>query len=322
MSKVKKYLQEIWHQYKTIKILKEQVKTYMRCSEKIVNPQIKAERADYVLAVAVHSIEKGLGYKDIKKGFGEAKARRVCKLMENYLLNGFPEDRFGFKEAYAMMARYIEYKRNVNENIEDIETWFEKIKSMCTVDMSTNKYQAGGIIYSKEEIKCDNPDEIIAFKKKCHSIRNYLDREVEEEDIKSAVNLANLYPSACNRQPVSCYYTMNKDEINAVDNIIPGNVPIRGTTPNYLVVTAKMSHFSVDEYNQWYINGGIYLGYLREALCIHNIGNCIYQWKFNEDESKVREIYNIPENEVIIAFVGIGYYDEKSYCIAAQRKGN
>ena len=40
------------------------------------------ERADYVLAVAVHSIEKGLGYKDIKEGFGEAKARRIRILVK------------------------------------------------------------------------------------------------------------------------------------------------------------------------------------------------------------------------------------------------
>ena len=44
------------------------------------------------------------------------------------------------------------------------------------------------------------------------------------------------------------------------------------------------------------------------------------QWKFNEDETQIREIYDIPENEVIIAFVGIGYYDEESHLIAAQRK--
>ena len=322
MSEIREIAMRQWHEYKTVKTLKKQVKKYIECSEKITDEKIKIDRADYVLAVAVHSVEKGLGYKNIKKGFGEEKAKRICKLMENYINNGYPQNLFGFKEAYALMVSYIKYKNSVGENISEIEKRFEEIKKKCSDEMQSNNYKVGGIVYKKDDIQCKNPNEIIAFKKKCHSIRNYAKEDVREEDIIDAINLANMYPSACNRQPVSCYYTLNKDDIAKVDNIVPGNVPIRGTTPNYLVVTSKMSHFSTDEYNQWYINGGIYLGYLREALCIKNIGNCIYQWKFNEDETQIREIYDIPENEVIIAFVGIGYYDEESYCIAAQRKGN
>lgn len=315
------FIHRVYHKIKLLIFSKRSIDMYIASSEKISDYNTKIERADFQLAVAVHSIEKGLGCKDIKKDFGIDKVQRICGMMENYQKNGYPENKFGFMEGYAIVKAYIEYKKSVNEDLANIEERFDKIVADCKISHDVlDSYNAGKVIYNRDEIECKNPDEIIDFIKKCRSVRNYASIPVKEEDINKAIALANYAPSACNRQPVKCYYTLDSKKIDEVDSIIPGNGLIKGKTPNYIVVTSQMTHFGRDEYNQWYVNGGIYLAYLREALCVYNIGNCIYQWSLMANDKRMREIYEIPDSEVIIGIIGIGYYDEESHCIIAQRK--
>lgn len=321
MVNINEFMHRVYHKWKLLSFSRKTINIYISSSEKIKDYESRVERADYQLAVAVHTIEKGLGCKDIRKDFGVDKVKRICRLMEEYQKNKYPEDKFGFMEGYAIVKAYIKYKKSVGENLENIEQRFNNIVSNCKIDIEKlDSYKAGKIVYNKEQLECRNPEEIEFFIKNCHSIRNYASMPVSEADICKAISLANYAPSACNRQPVKCYYTLDLDKINKIDKIIPGNVPIRGTTPNYIVVTSQMTHFGRDEYNQWYVNGGIYLAYLREALCVYNVGNCIYQWGLTADDKTMREIYDIPKSEVIIGVVGIGYYDDESHCICAQRK--
>lgn len=321
MSAINDKIHQIYNKMILIKYSKKNLKKYMASSDNIKNRETKIEREDYLLAVNAHTIEKGLGCKNIKPGFGVDKVNRILEMMNSYLEKGYPEDKFGFLEVCAVVKEYIAYKKSVNENVDDFEKRYEEILGKCKLSKEELwSYRAGKNICSKEQLECKEPEKIEQFIKNCHSVRNYKDEPVKEEDIQKALALAKYAPSACNRQPVKCYYTMDKEKIKKVDSIIPGNVPIRGTTPNYIVVTVKMTHFGRDEYNQWYVNGGIYLAYLRETLCVYNVGNCIYQWAVTADEDTMRQIFNIPDSEVIIGVVGIGYYDEESHLIAAQRK--
>ena len=293
---------------------KRQQKIYMECSHTDTNE----ERADYVLGTAAHTIEKGLGTPNKKMNFGEEKAFRICGLIEDYIEKDFDQSKYGFKEACAVLEEYLKYKREHNEKIEELEKRLEDIKNKTSVGNSD--YQAGGTAFDSEQLMCNNPEKIKEFLKKCHSIRNYDKRKVSENDIKEAINIANCSPSACNRQPTNVYYTIDDEKIARVDELVPGNSTIKGETPNFLVVTTKKTHFGLYEYNQWYVNGGIFAGYLRIALNSLNIANCIYQWPIDGDEESLRDIYGIPESEEIICIFGIGYYDKESYCLKAQRK--
>lgn len=288
---------------------------YMRCSEGKYN---KEERADYVLAVASHTIEKGLGCVEYKKDWGKEKVKRICNLIEKYIESGYQTDKYGFLEALAVCEEYVKHKKSQNEDISEICEKLDKIYKKLNLKEKSN-YKAGKQIYEKNELilNIESVEKIFNYTK---SVRNYSEKEVKEEDIIKAIEMCKMAPSACNRQPIRFYYSLNKDKVELVDKIVPGNSSIKGKTPNFIIVTASISQFSVFEYGQWYVNGGIYLGYLRIALQSCGIGNCIYQWTINENEDKLRESYKIPKNEKIIAIVGIGYLPEKAHCISSQRK--
>ena len=132
--------------------------------------------------------------------------------------------------------------------------------------------------------------------------------------------MSKLATSPCNRQPVKLYYSMDHDKNKIISKIIPGNIGFENEIRNFLIVTSSKNYFSLQEYNQWYVNGGIFLGYLRLALHILNLGSCIFQWALYADEKQLRAICTIPQSEVIIAIIGIGHYANESYCIKAQRK--
>ena len=113
---------------------------------------------------------------------------------------------------------------------------------------------------------------------------------------------------------------MDDEKNKAVSRIVPGNTGFEDEIPNFLIITSAKNYFGVFEYNQWYVNGGIFLGYLRLALHIVNLGSCIFQWGLRADEKSLRQLCHIPKSEAIVAIVGIGHYAEQSFCIKAQRK--
>ena len=87
-----------------------------------------------------------------------------------------------------------------------------------------------------------------------------------------------------------------------------------------MIVTSSKSYFGLFEYNQWYVNGGIFLGYLRLAFHSHNLGSCIFQWGLRAPEKELRELCQIPYCESIVAIVGFCYYAAETTVIQAQRK--
>ena len=132
--------------------------------------------------------------------------------------------------------------------------------------------------------------------------------------------MARMAPSACNRQPVKVYYSLNEKKNKQISNLVPGNNGFNNAIPYFMIVTSSKSYFGLFEYNQWYVNGGIFLGYLRLAFHSHNLGSCIFQWGLRAPEKELRELCQIPYCESIVAIVGFGYYAAETTVIQAQRK--
>ncbi len=318
MSKIKNKLIYLKNKWELKRYQNKEIDMYMHCNDKINIEEAWIERFDYVLAVAAHTIEKGLGGENIKPEFGVDKAKRLCELMLEYLSKGFPQHKFGFTEAYAVLNDYVRYKESVSEEITGVKDLYNKIKSLIS---DTVIYKSHKKIFEKEKMYCtEKISDFEQYLASCRTVNNYSNEPLKEEDILDALRLAAYAPCAYNRQPAKCYYTMNLQKIKCVDEVLPGNEIIKCKTPNYIIVTSKMTHFGVNEYNQWYVNGGIYIAYLRQALFMCNIGNFIYQWPITADEKKLRSLYAIPKYEVIIAVIGIGYLSEDVFCIEVQRK--
>lgn len=293
---------------------------FIKQTELLRSRNDEINRIQFELTVGVHSLEKGLSYKNKKKGFGESKAIQQLNSLLHYLKKGYPCNNYAVFETIAIIKAYLAYKNSVGEANNEIEQLFQQ--SLTYLDDDVKNYCLAGVdIIKKEKLVCQNQGDIRSLFLNTRSIRNY-DKSIPitEDEIRSAISLSRMAPSACNRQPVKVYYTMDVDKNKQISKIVPGNRGFEDEIPQFLVVTAAKNFFGLFEYNQWFVNGGIFLAYLRLALHTVNLGSCIFQWAIRSDEKALRKLCNIPQNEAIVAVVGIGHYAEESYCIKAQRK--
>lgn len=317
---MKKYLLILKHIIDIISISVKDGFEFVKFTELLHIKEDEINRIQFELTVGVHSLEKGLSFRNKKKGFGEAKAMKQLATLLNYLKKGYPYNNYAVLETIAIIKAYLTYKQSVGETNSKIEQLYQQCLHFIA-NISDNYCDAGVDIIKKEVLTCQNKEAIQSLFKNTRSIRNY-DKSiaVTEDEIKSAISLSRMAPSACNRQPVKVYYTMDFKKNEEISKLVPGNRGFENEIPNFLVVTSAKNFFDLFEYNQWFVNGGIFLSYLRLALHTVNIGSCIFQWALRSDEKALRTLCTIPENEAIIAIVGIGHYAEESYCIKAQRK--
>ncbi|MBQ9936232.1 MAG: nitroreductase family protein [Lachnospiraceae bacterium] len=284
------------------------------------------ERYTYLsgkILVEAHSLEKGMGVKYVKHGYGKQKAKRLICYLNAFITKKYNLMTFAFLEAVRVIEEYINYQEDNQVDVSDIEASLSLIhKKMSEHHIeSVRNLRAGYVTLQGQDLekaKGVNFEEFLLLR---HSIRDYKYELVEPEIIREAIKIANLSPSACNRQPVKVYCTSTLSQAEEVDEMISGTSGFKRMIPNFAIVTVDRAYFVGPEQFQWYINGGIYLSYLSLAFHSLGIGNCIMQWfAFYKNEKKLKKYFGISKSEAIIAVLGFGYYEKEFKCICAQRK--
>lgn len=274
------------------------------------------ERIRLNVLLLSHSLEKGSGISNVKKGYGEEKA---LKLIENLLVldNMGEVGSFEYAEGIAVLKSYIKYKHDHNEDISEIEKRFKEL----SLDKVNETYKGGYSIIEKQELEQGASCDFETLVKSRHSLRHAADEEVKRYEFLKAIEIANHAPSACNRQPCKVYCSFEKDKNERLSKLVPGNKSFADEIPYYCVVTAERDFFPKGETLQWYLNGGIYVSYLTLALHSLGIGSCIFQWPdFYETEETLRKLAGIKKSEAVISIIGFGKYPEKAKYIYAQRR--
>lgn len=319
--------------YKMNYVIKEKIKAYkdrllefrLLIKEMVANRKIKtcAVEADYQgkILVIAHSLEKGMGLKNMRIGYGLQKAELLLNYLYAYLNRGYNTNVFAYQESLAILTKYLTLLESWNGNKSKIFYDFERLKKKFPLDTNYSLFDSGFHIFKSEELEKVSGYKFEEFLECRHSIRDYKDEIVHKEIVEKIVQLANMSPSACNRQAAKVYCTKNKQEAEYVDSIITGTNGFKKSIPNFAIITENRAYFTGAEQFQWYINGGIYVAYLSLAMHSLGLGNCIMQWfAFNKNEDRIKKYFEISENEAIVAVVGFGYCPKEVKYIAAQRK--
>ena len=270
------------------------------------------------MLVLAHSLEKGMGIPDPRKGYGKEKAYNLVCTMKEYG-DKYDTDCFPYQESFRVLETYIDLMKSQKVRIRKIEAVKNELKKNIS---GTYELEAGYDQLSYEQLSVVTPEELEKIYSTRHSIRHFSKEIISEEELHKVIGLANRAPSACNRQPVRLYHTVTQEKAAEFENIIDGSHGFKGETPYYMLVTVDRAYFAGDEYLQWYTNGGIYLAYLNLAFHACGIGSIILQWKYaNEKEQTIKDYFGIMKSEAIIAVIGYGKYPKDgTKCIKAQRK--
>ena len=283
---------------------------------------------DSSMLISAHSVEKGLGLWNVEPGHGGNVVDLLLnKLMvmakDSVCINEFP-----FKETLRVIISYMDYQEQFDTGkfkmYKQLKNKYNRLSEMLGneyIDNLRYELNAGVMMISRDKLLEGKKFDFEDFIKSRHSIRSFENTPLSYSDIRKAVEIANLAPSACNRQPSYVYFCNKIDKVRKIDEMITGNSGFKGEVPNYIAVTTDRAFFSYVEQYQWYINGGLYLAYLSCALHSLGIGHCIMQWKaFNETEKALKKLLGISDTEAVIAIVGCGYYRDETPCLMAQRK--
>jgi len=275
--------------------------------------RLKMRRDMLLLA---HSLEKGMGIENPKQGFGIIKAGQLVNLLSQYLSGAGKESDFEYIEGVSVLRKYLEYSSDTGTDVKLIAKKAEMLFDTGSSFKAGAEWINMSQLYEKMDQKAAE-----YFIKSRHSIRSFKEIKVDEWDIREASKLAQMAPSACNRQPSKVYWTTDCETVQKMNDLIPGNKGFEQAIPNWAVITVERSFFNRSEYFQWYVNGGIFVAYFIEGLHANKIGSCIFQIPVEcENAPLIRELAKIPDTEAIIAAVGFGYAKDNTKILSAARR--
>lgn len=154
------------------------------------------------------------------------------------------------------------------------------------------------------------------------SFREFSDQSVSDDVIRRAVELAQLSPSACNRQPCKVYVVKDKEIQQALLSHQNGNFGFGHLAPVVMILTADASHFfGAIERNQPYVDGGLFSMSLLYALQVQGLVSCCLNWCVTpHTDAKVHKLLGIPDSERVVMFMLAGYPVPKTVVPKSHRK--
>ncbi len=139
------------------------------------------------------------------------------------------------------------------------------------------------------------------------SIRDYLDKPVDELTLKKIFEAARLAPSWANKQCCQYIVVKNKDKIR---ELAGGYNRWLKQAPIIVVACADpKSSGSHDGMDYYLVDVGISLQQLILAATSFGLGTC---WIGGMDESKIKKTLEIPNNIKVVAMTPLGYPAESS----------
>jgi nitroreductase len=265
----------------------------------------KQQNLRSMIAINYHRIEKGLSLKNCRKGFGLWFLGDLQKDLLQYVSLYGPDD--VWNAAVSTLGAYYTHSDGFvfePEVLQDYDALCDRQQSAgCSCTM------IGGVKeVSVTDLDAGRAGGYEPFLRTRHSIRQFSSEPVTQEQIHRIVELAQLAPSACNRQPSRVYVAYNRDLINELLTIQGGAKGFAEQVDKLLFVTVDLHEYHIiGERNEAWVDGGIYLGHLLQAIHCVGLGGCCLNWCVDSGrDERVRHLIGVADGEIIIALVAVG----------------
>lgn len=255
-----------------------------------------------------HKLEKGLCMPGEKRFFGYGPASATLALLKDWRTSGFATSDpiyCGALETIHAYRRRIEetpsgqtilLKKALDDEIRRNPERFPELQTPCRASLN---------------VRDGSFDVLESLSLARRSVRSFTSTNVDIDLIKRAVKIAQLSPSACNRQPCRVHHYNQRDAIDSMLELQNGNRGFGHTISALLVLTAEAStFFDASERHEPYVDGGLFAMSLVLALQAQGISSCCLNWCVEPAQDKAAHMRgNIPASERIIMYIAIGYAD-------------
>ena len=278
-----------------------------------IDTEQNQQKFEYTLLRQCHVIEKGLSMRFPHKFFGINNAEDVSKKLLLYQKKYGESNTDFFTYPIEILQTYLTYARNngwdsttITKNLEKLGCDFHNIPLHATKAIQRKDIPDQSAFFEK-------------FLKSRHSVRYYQKEPPPQEILDRAIQLAQLTPSACNRQ---CWkvHQFSNEKCTKLLRWQEGARGFESEPTVAFLITADLRAFLSYEPFQAYIDGGMYALSLIYALHSLGLGTIPLSCGFQCSKlKKLRVEFNIPENEIPIEIVATGLLLE-SFNVAESRR--
>jgi nitroreductase len=255
-----------------------------------------------------HKLEKGLVMPGPKRFFGEAPAKAVLELLAIWHLRGMSRVDPVYLGALETLHAYQD--RLESESLDKEDRVLTTLRSFLRNHPAKSTLLATPqpLVSASKDVK-DNVQMFEQLVSARRSVRSFTSMEVPREMIEHAIRLAQLSPSACNRQPCRVYLVRDEGTKKALLALQNGNRGFGHLIPTLAVITSDSgAFFDASERHEPYIDGGLFSMSLMYALSAQGLATCCLNWCVSPgNDDALRNLLHLADSELVIMLMAIGY---------------
>lgn len=179
---------------------------------------------------------------------------------------------------------------------------FAALTAMVTMTGCSEKKEA-----SKDVVSFD---EVLTTRR---SVRSYdASKKISETEVRELLTATQEAPSWADQQPTKYYVAISKEKVSAVQNMVGGNKERIKDAPVLIVSTyerGKSGFFQGNQTNEVGDGWGAYDNGLSNCYLILKARAMGFDTLIMgmRDADELRKLFDIPENETIMAVISLGY---------------
>jgi len=146
--------------------------------------------------------------------------------------------------------------------------------------------------------------ELMEVIKRRYSVRDYEDKEVEEDILMEIMEAARLAPSAKNRQEWKFVVVRDKTKKEKMVEVAKGQEFVKEAAAIIAGVSTEKSYTMTCGVPARYIDIAIAMEHIALAATSYGLGTC---WIGAFYQDKAKELLKVPENCEVVALMTLGY---------------
>ena len=267
-----------------------------------------------------HSLEKGMAIGNSRKGFGYQKAIGLLNDISVYI-ERVGNDDFMLGQL-SILKSYIDYSSSIGVEYKDITKKFCDLLYRYKIDVKD--FDNSGVLYMNHtKLLKEIHSDFKHFSKSRYSIRDFAQNEkaINMDTLYEALEIAQKTPSACNRQSQHVHIFTDKTLCSDIFTFQGGNKGFSKEMKAAILITADINSYFINEVHQVYIDGGLYAMNLLYSL--HFVGLASIPLTMGMKPARMNKFkkqFHIPDNEMPIVLIGVGYYKENYKVAVSHRK--
>ncbi|ATA24703.1 hypothetical protein BIY26_23250 [Brenneria goodwinii] len=257
------------------------------------------EYLEGIITRLYHGVEKGLSVSNFKKEFG----LKNIDWLQNILLDAKHR---GFHSVHVDSA-ITTLKKYYSAHDDSGSDAFNKSKEFFFRSINIDSNIDGGVKYlnTRDDLSSLGYKDFFSSRQ---SVREFKNEPIDEETIINAIDIAKYCPSACNRQAIKVFYSLDSKKNAEILSHQNGSRAFRDNVPGLLIICSDIRYQEgAEERHLGFVEGGIWILSLINALHCMNLGACVLNWCVRARKNKdFIHLFKIPPYYEICAMIAVG----------------